>query len=255
VEKKIAVLMQDPEYRELQESHMRHLLELTERAPEIPELAHAYALHTAMRAHDRWHPYRMRRQEVRGVEWLTTKMDPERGVLLSFMHHNKYAGLFASLARVGAPILIVALPAMLEPDVDPAMRQHMRIVMSGKGTRTIPASGGTDFIAEQLVPGVRMAVASDIPGRTEVTFLGRKVWASFGAARIAFMRDAPVVVVTAQREPDGREYLQVHPPIDPRDFDDPRPLLDAMLAVHEKAILAWPEALESPLRRMGAEKA
>lgn len=251
VRKKIDALMTDPAFREVQESHMRFLLEHTERADEIPELADAYAFHTAMRAHKRWHPWKMRRQEVRGIEWLTTKRDPNRGVVLNFMHHNDYAGLFASLARAGAPIYIVALPAMLVPGVDPAMRQHMRIVMSGKGNITVPASGGTEFIASQMKPGLTMAVASDLPGHTEVPFLGRRVYASFGSARIATMTNSPVVIVTAVREGDGH-YLQVHPPLEPGDFADPLDLLTEILRIHGEAILAWPEALESPTARLGS---
>lgn len=251
VRKRLAVLMTDPGFREVQESQMRFLLEHSERAPEIPELASAYAFHTAMRAHDRWHPRSMRRQEVRGIEWLTTARDPNRGVVLSFMHHNDYAGLFASLARAGAPTLLVTLPEMLQPGLHPSMRQHMRIMLSGKGNTAIPSSGGTDLIASHLKPGITMAIASDIPGHTEVTFLGRRVLASFGAARIATMTNSPVVVVTPVREGDGH-YLQLHPPLEPGDFADPAELLDVMLGLHAEAVLAWPEAFESPQARLGA---
>ncbi|MCW2752891.1 MAG: hypothetical protein JWQ32_302 [Marmoricola sp.] len=252
VRKHIEVLMRDPEFRAMQEAQLRFLLDHTDRAHEIPALAHAYAFHSAMRAHVRWHPRKMRRQEVRGIEWLTTQRDPDRGVVLNFMHHNDYPGVFTSLTRAGAgPILIVAMPTMLEPEVDPGMRQMMRTVLSHRSNSAIAAAGGTDFIASHLGPGTTMAIASDLPGHTEVTFLGRRVLASFGAARIATMTNSPVVVVTAVREGAGH-YLQLHPPLEPGEFAEPADLLEEMLRIHGEAVLAWPEALEAPMARLGS---
>jgi lauroyl/myristoyl acyltransferase len=102
-----------------------------------------------------------------------------------------------------------------------------------------------------LRPGSTLAIASDVPGRTPVEFLGRPVLGSFGAARIAMLADAPVVLVTAHRDGDGGSYLRVHPPLEPRDFTDPAVLLAEILRRHGEAVLAWPEALDAPLARWG----
>jgi lauroyl/myristoyl acyltransferase len=139
-------------------------------------------------------------------------------------------------------------PEMLSPDAHIAFRQHKNVCL--KGTKLIPSVGGTEAIAAHLQPGTVLAIAPDVPGRTPVTFLGRPVLGSFGSARIATMTDSPVVVVSAQREGTG-SYVQVHPPLDPRDFADPGDLLTAILRTHEPAILAWPEAVESPFSRFG----
>ena len=96
-----------------------------------------------------------------------------------------------------------------------------------------------------------LGIASDVPGRTPVTFLGRRVVGSFGAPRMATTTNSPVVLVTARRDAGG-SYLQLDPPLEPADFADPGALLDEMLRRHGEAILAWPEALESPLARFGA---
>ena len=88
-------------FREQQEHQMRFLLEHTERAPEIPALARAYTEHSLTHAYLRFHPRAITRQPVRGIEWLTTRRDPARGVLLSFAHHNHYDGMFA-LAVAGS---------------------------------------------------------------------------------------------------------------------------------------------------------
>jgi lauroyl/myristoyl acyltransferase len=241
-------LWTDPAFRQMQEGQMRFLLEHTERAGEVPELAYAYAEYTMLRNYLRWHPKPILNQRVRGAEWLTTARDPDRPVILSFMHHHRYEGMFASLARNGAPCHILALPAVIGPDVEIGMRQHIRLVANG-GT-LVPASGGTDAIAAQLRPGMIMAIASDVPGRTPVTFLGRRVLASFGAARIATMTNSQVVLARHRRDADG-PYIEVDEPLEPRDFAKPAELLDEMLRRHGEAVLDWPEALDTPRARWG----
>jgi lauroyl/myristoyl acyltransferase len=125
----------------------------------------------------------------------------------------------------------------------------LRVV--GRGGEIVPAVGGTEQLAALLRPGSALALAPDFPGRTPVTFLGRKVLGSFGTARIAMLADSPVVLITQHRDRSGGSYIQVHPPLEPRDYSEPRELLDEVLAGHGEAILAWPEALESPTARFG----
>lgn len=235
-------------YRETQVRHMTSLLEFTDRASEIPELARRFAEEMTMRTYVRWHPHDILHQEVRGIERLTSQRDPARSVVISFMHHAHYEGIFASLDRLGAHCDVMVLPAVLEPGIDPGMKQHIKLM----GTRStlFPASGGTESLAARMRPGMNMAIASDVPGRTPVRFLGREVLGSSGAARIAIMTGSLVVVVTTQREGDG-SYVQVHEPLDPADFDTPEALLDAMLRIHERAVLAWPEVFDMPLARFG----
>lgn len=227
---------------------MRYLLERTDRAPEIPQLARKFARHALMRTYLRWHPEELWNQQVRGVERLTTDRDPGRSIILNFMHHNWYEGLFTSLARAGAPVTILGSTKLLVPGTSVGYRQHMRVVMGRN--HFIPATGGLDHIQAQLQPGMVMAVASDVPGHTEVTFLGRRVRASFGAALMACRTNSPVVVVTPRREGEGH-YIQLHEPLEPKDFAEPMDLLNEMLRQHAEAVLAWPEVLEMPRARWG----
>ncbi|HEX4190609.1 MAG TPA: hypothetical protein VHZ06_06395 [Marmoricola sp.] len=247
--KRVEQLWENDAYRELQEAQMRFLLEFTDRAPEIPALARRFAEETILKTHLRWHPWKIVRQEVRGIEWLTTKRDASRPTILNFMHHYQYEGCFASVRRAGAALTILTLHSVMGKDQPPGMRQHIGLVAQG-GVQ-IPTLGGTDFIADQLLPGMTMAIASDIPGHTPTTFLGREVLSSFGAARISMMKDAPVVLLTVEREPDGHHYLQLHEPLDPRNYTDPKDLLADILKGHEAAILAWPEVVDMPRARFG----
>lgn len=246
VRRRTAQVMAIDWFREQQEAQMRHLLEFTERAAEVPELAWRYTEETMLKAHLSWHPRLVTGEPVRGIEWLTTKRDTSRPLVLSFIHHWRYEGIFKALKRRGVDLDILITPLWLDPTITPQLRHHLNIFASGG--RMIPAIGGTAKFAEMLKPGTVMAIASDVPGKTEVTFLGRRVRGSFGAARIATMTDSPVVLIRALRDETG-SYFQIDPPLEPRDFDGPEALLDAVLQRHGEAVLAWPEVLDTPLSR------
>lgn len=227
---------------------MEFLLGLTERADEVPDMARRHFREQALRRYMRYRPWQITRIPVRDVEWLTTRRDRDRPMVLSFFHHHRYDGMFGSLRRAGVDLDILVIPEGLDKDAPKLLRQHMKVV--GRGGNLIPAVGGTDGLIAAMRPGRIVAIASDVPGRTPVAFLGREVLGSFGAARAASLTNSPVAVVTHVKDGDG-SYLQIHEPIEPGDFADPGELLAAMLRVHEQAILAWPEALDFPLARFG----
>jgi lauroyl/myristoyl acyltransferase len=248
VERKVERLWANDAYREAQERQMRYLLERTERASDVPDLARPFAEHTLLRTYLRWHPEQLWSQRVRGIERLTTDRDPDRSMIMNFMHHNLYEGLFQSLTNAGADITILASAQVLSPGTSTGLKQHMRVVLGQ--CRYFPSSGGIDLIQSKLEPGMIMAVASDVPGHTEVKFLGRRVLSSFGAPLISTRTNSPVVVVTNRRDEQGA-YIQVHEPLEPKDFDGPMDLLQEILRQHEEAILEWPEVLEMPRARFG----
>jgi lauroyl/myristoyl acyltransferase len=106
-------------------------------------------------------------------------------------------------------------------------------------------------LAELLVEGAVVALASDVAGRTPVTFAGRPLLGSAGAAHLARKTGSPVVVLTAHPGPDGRPFVRLAAPLDPADHDSGEELLAAMLRLHESAVLDWPEATDVPLDRWG----
>jgi lauroyl/myristoyl acyltransferase len=252
VRRRVRGVWADPLYRARHEAEMEFLLGCSERAGEVPELARAYTEQGMLRTWMRWQPRAITRQEVRGAEWLTSRRDLSRPLVLSFMHHARYDGMFASLARHGADLRILTLADALEADAPTQIRQHVRVVRRG-GTM-LPTTGGTGAVLAALQPGVTLAIASDVAGQTPVEFLGRRVLGSSGAARIAVATDSPVVLVTSHREGEGH-YLQVHPPLEPSAFGGWEELLAEILSRHGEAVLAWPEALDNPLHRWGALEA
>src|SRR5690242_190977 len=76
--RKVAKLWENPEFRAAQEENMKFILEFTDRADEIPELARKYAEFDVLRNYRRWSPKHLFNQRVEGIEWLTTKKDPNR---------------------------------------------------------------------------------------------------------------------------------------------------------------------------------
>jgi lauroyl/myristoyl acyltransferase len=247
VRRRLDALWADDAYRASQEAEMEFLLGRTERAAEAPALAYSYAEQMMVRAFMRWHPRTITRQRVRVVERLTRR-DPARGAILSFTHHHRYDGMFGSVARLGAPSKIIVTPAITRPEAGIAFRQHLNV--AARGGEIVPVEGGLKELADMLRPGVLMSLAPDFPGRTPVTFLGRRVLGALGTPRLAMMTDSPVILVTHRRDEAG-PYVQVEEPIDPRDHTDPAALLDDILRRHGEAVLAWPEALESPQARFG----
>ncbi len=54
--------------------------------------------------------------------------------------------------------------------------------------------------------------------------------------------------MTVERDDQG-SFVRVHEALEPKRFDSPQDLLRAMAALHERSILAWPEACDLPLSR------
>ena len=238
--------------REDARAQMRFLLEHTDPGADIERAARGYVRAQAMRGELRWHPGVLSTLPLEGVDHLRAAKAEGRGVLLSFVHHARFEGGFASLARLGLPSHMVAYPYMLEPDAPLWLRQHVKIACLYGGT-PVSADVGTEGMVGHLTDGAVLAIATDVPGRTPMRFAGRDVLGSFGAARLATMTGAPVVVMTSERV--GQDFgVRLHEPIDSRG-QEPRDLLGRMLAIHEAAVLRAPEQTDIPLSRWGVAPA
>lgn len=246
--RRVDQLWQVPEFRESQIRQMELLLAATPRAHEVPVLARRMAEHGMARRWLRWHPRVLINQRVEGLKWFHDR-DMTRPMLLSFMHHAQYEGMFPSLVRKGVPMHALGMAEVLSDDAPIDLRQHIKVASRGVGIAS--TADGSAGLKELMVPGRVLAIASDVPSRSPVEFLGRRFRGSSGAARIAMSTDAPVTVVTSVRDGERSHHLQVHEPLDPRDFGSPEELLAEMLRIHGEAILAWPEATDNPETRWG----
>lgn len=227
---------------------MEFLVGVADPAADLDALARRYVERWVWRAELRWRPEMITRQRVEGLEHLVAAQSRGLGVIANFMHHGQYDGVFGSIARHGVVADIVVHPKMLGDDAPEHLRQHARAAAHLNPLRgaDLGFAGLTDLVREGRV----VAIASDSPGSTELTFVGRRVRGSSGAARIACLTGAPVVLVTTERDERG-PHVRIAAPLDPVAFGSPEGLLAAMVRHHERAVLAWPEAADSPRSRWG----
>ena len=228
-------------------AQMRFLLEHTKPEADLDDAARAYVRYQAWRGEARWHPELISDLPVRGLGHLTAARERGRGVIVSFMHHAHYEGAFASIARRGVSAHVVVYPYMLRDDAPAWLKQHLHVAISG-GVRVVSADLGSEGLTALLEAGEVVGIASDVPGHTPVRFLGRDVVGSYGAARLSAATSAPVVVMTSEPG-DGGPVVRLHEPLQPERYASPKQLLQAMLALHEAAVVRWPEAADVPLSR------
>jgi lauroyl/myristoyl acyltransferase len=204
-----------------------------------------------------------KRDELSWRLWLSTRIPVDRidvlreaqahgGVILSFMHHGQFGGVFGSVGRHGIETHIASDPWFFSQESRRYNgyrgRQHLRTI-SHAGGRPFPAAKGAyERMRKLLEDGAVVAIASDLPGTTPAEFLGRTIGVPSGAPRLAVETGALVVPITAHRDGDFQR-LVVEDPIDPAASDDLNGVLAEILRRHEPAIRAWPEAVERPLRR------
>ena len=239
-----------PSVRETARDEMRFLLEHTRPDVDLHAAARAYVKSQIWRGERRWHPELFAHHRVVGMEHLAAARDRGRGVMLNFLHHGDYAGALASVSRAGAPAHMLVHPYMVREDTPRWLKQHVRVACSGGG---VPVSSevGTQGIIDLLHQDLVVAVASDVPGRTPLRFVGREVSGSFGAARIAADAGAPVVVMTYEFDHGGLPFVRLHEALEPKEFEDARALLQEMLARHESVVVRWPEHTDLPRSRWG----
>jgi lauroyl/myristoyl acyltransferase len=229
---------------------------------ELRPVARRYVHQMVRRAELRWHPEVATAVLVEGIGHLLAALDLGRGAVISFVHHGLYDRAFPSIARTGVALDLMVHPYMLRDDTPGWLKQHIRVNTIGGG-RAVSTEIGSAGIADLIAAGHAVAIASDVPGRSPVTFAGRAVLGSSGAARIAAAANTPVVLMTTERDRcdgyDGRggcsgygEHVRLHPALLPEAFGSAEALLDEILARHERAVLAWPEATDLPLSRWGA---
>lgn len=222
-------------------------------APErVEAAAAAYLERDVVRSEWRYHPRLVSYQPVENAAALTKARATGRGVVVSFLHHGHYEGATASLALADAPLGIVVSPEMLAADAPTFLRQHVR-AGTITGNWPVDAGLGGKELAGRLAKGEALAIATDVPGSAVVPFLGRDRRGSSGAARLAAATNSLVVTMHAHCESDGRLWLQLGDPIDPRDFGDPDELLRYLVATQEESVLAWPEGYHQPTMRWGSD--
>jgi KDO2-lipid IV(A) lauroyltransferase len=244
VNRRIRRRLEDPTYVENARASMHHLLDAVGRGDETDEKARTYIERIAWRQALRWHPRVITRQPVIGIEHLRDAQAAGRGVVLSFIHHAEFGGIFASISRAGIPVRVVAAAGeMVAPG--PNMIQHLSVVGSGGGL--LASNDGVAGMQRTLRAGEVLAVALDVPGRTAVQIAGLTVYCSAGCAVAATRAGAPIVVATSHPDDGIRPTIHLHPAIEPSEFESIDALMQHLATVHEAALLASPASAYLPL--------
>lgn len=216
--------------------------------------ARRYLYEMTKRAELRWHPL-VRSLPVEGIELLRDAERQRRGVILHFLHHGQYDGLFPSVRRHGFRVHVLAHEHFYYEKVHPFLQQHLRNVSYGAQPSDVfeAKRGAFREICARLSSGSVVAIASDLPGLLNVMFLGQRVGMASGAARAALRTGALIVPVTAHPGPGwATTTFRMQQSVDPRGFTDPARILQVILACHDKALQAWASGIEDPLLRSGA---
>ena len=228
---------------------MEHLVGGVASEEELARASRAYVDRDVWRSELRWHPRLISYQPVEGVAHLRDAHGRGRGVVISFLHHGHYEGATASVGHAYEPIDVLVSPEMLAPDAPAFLRQHVR-AGTISGNVSVDATEGTGAILARLQAGRVLAIATDVPGRSPVTFLDKPRVGSSGAARLATAANSPVVAMSAHCD-DGRLWLSLSEPVEPSDFATPEDLLGTLLDLQEPHVTAWPEGYHTPTMRWG----
>jgi lauroyl/myristoyl acyltransferase len=241
--KRIDQALEAGTYDALATEQMTHLLDKVATPEEIQAASDRYTEFMLREAELRWHPRRATDQRVEGLENLRAAQALGRGVVVSFVHHGYYAGMFGAIKRAGIAHTLIVRAGALGWNAGPGQRQDIRVMK--RGARLVDVRVGTAGIVERLARGEVVMMALDVPGSSVVTFAGRQVRCTSGTVHAARPGNSPVVLATWSHEEDGA-VVRLSPPLLPADFDDPKEMLQHLIGRHEDAVLRWPEAVLMP---------
>lgn len=223
-------------------AQMRHLLGEAALPDAIEDAARAHVEHSVWWHELRWHPRRITRQRVEGLDHLRQAWAEGRGVVLSFVHHAHFGGIFKSISRHGFRVDTV-MAASTARSRGPNTYQYARVIRSAGSI--IVADQGLAALMSSLAEGRVVASAIDVPGRTVVEFADRKVRCSAGGLVAAARSGAPVVVVTSHRQ-GVSTVLRLSEPLWAAEFETVDALAQEVVKRHERPILDWPSAAYLP---------
>lgn len=245
VRRRVRRMQDDPAAMAVARRQMEFLLGVTQPGLDLDMVARRHLERMVWRGELRWRPELITSQPVTGIEHLSESRGAHGGLVLAFMHHGHFDGAFASLVKAGAPTLTtVGHPLLFDADAPPHLRQHMALVRSGSSP--VDVSMGYSGLRDLVLAGHTLTIAVDQPGSTPITFAGRSLLGTSGAARIAFETKSPLVLLTAHPGAGLTPRLELSEPLLPWQFDTVEDLLAAMLAGFAPSIQAWPEAADWP---------
>jgi len=240
----------DGHERERALAAMRTLLADTPRAGELNELARAHVIESRVRETLFWQRWRVPSMDVSSRARMQEALGAGRGVIVSPCHHGPFFQQNGAICACGATVWSVTGPWWFEdptPDVWGRRVARWQIGLRKRTQYHIPTEGAYDSLLTLLKHRQVVSLYFDMPGSRPTSFFGKRVSLASGTSRLASESDALVVPVRPRRA-RHRMWVDVLPPLDPRDFSDREELHDALAATHERLLLENPAAVEDPNR-------
>jgi hypothetical protein len=237
--------------REQAVSTMATILEGTRRSAEAHELARRRLVEDEASKALFWEPWRISEVDESSAGHIDQALSSGRRVILSTCHLGPFFLTLSPIAARGISTITVSGPWMLaEPSPDYWGRRlaRWRRGIADRGGRLVETGRSFPVLRELIERGEVLAVYFDLPGRVRTDFLGKPVMMAGGTAELAHQTGALILPLRARRD-GSRVWTDAWEALDPRAFSGPLELHRAVAAVHERAILEMPEALEDPGRR------
>ncbi len=236
----------DPDARERALATMRAIVTGTEREGELEELAERRLVEAEAWAALFWQPWRAPKIEGVSRERLLDACNSDRGVIVSGAHVGPFFSVSLALEELGIVQYVVMGDWYYEaPSHDSWGRFTARWRIGLPSMPVVRKRGGYEILAELLRRGELTTIYFDLPGPHETQFLGKPVMLVDGTARLACETDALVLPQRVSRE-GSRIRVEYSEALDPRDFDNPDELHEALARVHERLILDDPAAMQDP---------
>jgi lauroyl/myristoyl acyltransferase len=236
----------DPGAREHALQTMRAIVTGTPREDELEELAERRLVEAEAWSALFWQPWPTPRIEGVSRQRLLDAYGAERGVILSGAHVGPFFNVGQGLDALGVVQYVVMGDWYYEaPSHDQWGRFTARWRIGLPAMPVVRKRGGYAILAELLRQGLLTTIYFDLPGPHETRFLGKPVMLVDGTARLACETDAVVLPQRVSRE--GTQIrVEYCEPLDPRDFDGPDDLHEALARVHERLILDEPADMQDP---------
>lgn len=236
----------EPQTREHELAIMRAIVTGTAREGDLEELAERRLLEAEAWLALFWQPWQAPKIEGLSRERLLAACASGRGVITSGAHVGPFFSVSLALEQLGVTQYVVMGDWYYEaPPPDHWGRFTARWRIGLPQLPVVRKRGGYAILGELLRLGGLTSIYFDLPGRHETRFLGKPVMLVDGTARLACETGALVLPQHVSRE-RTKIRIDYREPLDPRDFDGPDELHEALARVHEHLILEDPALVQDP---------
>lgn len=181
---------------------------------------------------------------ISGWEHLGAAMDAGKGGIFVTVHMGSWELGGAYMGMRGVPLTVAALPHK-----DPRIDQIFLESRLASGMEIVPVGGALRKLENAVARGrfIGLVADRDVSGHgPRLPFFGEVTRMPIGHVSLALSTGAWILPVCIYRQPDGRSFIEIRPPIVPDPaIDTPEDLARQCLSVLEEFVRARPEQWSS----------